>query len=481
MANINRFVNVSINNGNLLPQNIPSRFPVLLTSHGAQLLNKLIHQYEYADKFYNYAVAQSSALGSILQTAFAQTPTVSQIWGVDITLSYTMTFSTESLGASYTLEWLDCDNSQYMVEQVNYTSLDDLLSHLQEKVTKVTFTLADKVLTITPKSDSPHQVVRINFNGASLSDINYQAKDADLLSVNQATTVVNALINAVETFKNAYALVVEDQVFMPKADYDSKNDELKSLALAVEATSEAGDNRKVLFISSKDANIKNSTLTSDILSILKSNNLERSLGAYYDGIGMLTSSVCKRLALNDGNNTWAYTTLDGITYQFLSNSDLNAIYQINDDGNISSSCKNGNYFVVSGGKSFFYPGITGSGLPIDITILADNLARDCAYAQLDFAATQSSLGKPITYDQAGLNSIKAIILGVGMQYLSDGLIDAVDKQGTALEIALPTIEEINKSSKLQTLKKNRVLSGIKIKFIPAGGINKFYETLIPTL
>jgi len=473
MSNSSRYVKTNINNSGLIPQPTPSDFPLLISSDGYQSLTQLVPQYIFDSTLYNYYLAQNMPIGTILQLMFEQTQSPPEIWGLDLETTYSMTLLADG-SLNYDIQWLDIDNGAYKEFTGAVANLAALEAFLAANIDTCDFTIDTLTITVTPKDTSLNQLVRINLTNLDLTAYSFTASNAPAA----VDAAFNALIAQYPGSINFYCLAIEGSIFYPTvSDGDSgKIAAQLALANAVEATQNNDDNRKVMVIGSSDPNILLQSSTTDIMAEVQAAALERTAVAYYNGVGLAAAAVSLRFGLSDGNSSWAYTTLTGITYQFLTDAQINTIYLVDNEGNLSTQCKNGNYYDNSGGASFFYPGITGSGLFLDITILLDHIARDCRYAQIGLENSQANKGQDIPYNQTGINMMVGCIRSVVNGYFQQGLLSPVNAQGDSCIISAPTFAQIQANPVLANQFKNRILTGIGIDVIPAGNINKTVET-----
>lgn len=478
MADSSRFVLTNINTSALIPQAVPSDFPLLISTDGQQSLTKLFPQYlSNGDALQTYYKAHNMNVAHTLDTMFSQTVSVGIVGGLDLETEYTITFAADG-SLNYNIEWLNGDGASYTTFSGTAANIAALVTFINANISTVTASSTGLVFTLVTKVDTANQLVRISFSNLTLDKYTFAATNVPA----SVGTIIAALMTSSANFQfiNYYCLIVESNLFYPTV-LDSNSSKITaqtSLANAIEATQNAGDNRKVLAISSQDPSILLSDSTTDIMYIVKNLALKRTKVDYYPLNNMTSGVISGIFGLNDGNADEAYYTVTGIAAQYLTEAQLNVIYLLDNEGNLSPNCKNGNYYVNSAGRSFYYPGISGSALPFDVTILMDHIAKDCRYAQINLLNTRANSGDDVPYNQEGINQMTGVIRGVVNQYLYNGYLTPVDTLGSSCVINAPTFAQIQANPALQNQFKNRVLTGITISVIPAGGINKTIETFV---
>jgi hypothetical protein len=480
MANTTRYVDTINNNSGLIPQSQPSSFPLFVSTNAYQNLSKLIQKYEFNDTLYNFYSVTDSPMYILLQTAFMQQTSVQQLWGYDLETTFTVTFLANQ-SMTFDIQWLDVDGNEYHTLSGTAANLAALVTYINTNITTVTASVSGLVLTIEPNEATPDQLVRINFTNLEFDEFVFAGSG---VPASEAGTF-NAILSLIQDSTSFYTLILESTVFFPLLA-DSSAEKIASqlaMASAVEATQNAGDNRKVIVINTQDPANLNSDDTGSLMYQAKALEYQRSMVVYFDGptapatgpdSGLCTGITSLSFGQTNGNASWAEKTVKGIVPPFLSEAQLDALYNLDSQGNLDPDCLNGNYYTAVGGITWFYPGVTPSALPFDVTILSDNIAKACRYAQINALNKNANLGTPVPYNQVGINLQVSVIrntVNSFAQYLSP-----VDAAGNLCTITAPTFAEIQANPQGQVQFTNRVLTGIQINFVPAGSINKIVET-----
>lgn len=188
-------------------------------------------------------------------------------------------------------------------------------------------------------------------------------------------------------------------------------------ALAVQIEGE----KKILLSSSSTAGLLASSSTSDIGSLLKSAGYNRT-GIFYtankNGIAE-AAWAGSQLPQTPGSNNWAFKTLNGVTADTLTSTQLATLYGTPIAG---TEGKNVNAYTQVAGVNVTFPGLMASGQYIDITIGLDWLQ---ATLQSEIFALLASTSK-VPYTDAGAAMIMSVVRGVLAQAQANGLIDGSD-------------------------------------------------------
>ena len=176
--------------------------------------------------------------------------------------------------------------------------------------------------------------------------------------------------------------------------------------------------KKIFIGVSSDAAIA-TAVTSDVLSILKGKNYNRTALIYSPAsaaLGIEAAWMGGQLPQTPGSNNWAYKTLKGISPDSISDNARTIIVGVPVEG---ISGKNGNIYSIVGGQDITQMGKMVSGQYIDITIGADWLESTI---QTNIYQSLVDL-KKIPYTNSGTSVLISDVKSAIDQGIVNGLID----------------------------------------------------------
>jgi len=215
--------------------------------------------------------------------------------------------------------------------------------------------------------------------------------------------------------------------------------------------------KKTMIVSCADDEIYDPLVTTDILSLLVTAGYTRTMLMYHHKAGIqypCAAWVGKGLPQDPGSITWAYKTLAGIDYTYLTPAKRTAI-----------EAKYGNYYTVEAGRNFTFSGIVPANEWFDVIH-----GLDWAMARMQeaiFGAVMAAT-KKIPYTDSGAAIIGNAVMGV----LKEG-----SNPNWALFVDDPTIPTPNVIVPLVSTisdvdKAARLLPDVTFTALLAGAIHK---------
>jgi len=289
--------------------------------------------------------------------------------------------------------------------------------------------------------------VVVEFTGADANThFATMSVDASGLTTTTAVTVtVNQYGSATETWVEAISNVVafDNDWYCLVATTRTEADILL-IAADIEAR------RKIYIAGSEDAAVITSA-TDDVASDLKTANYIRTALAYSETSGHYfdIAWAAHMLAKDAGSSTWAFKSLNGITSDTYTDSEL--AYALG---------KYANVFIELGGKDVTLEGTVAKGEYIDITRGIDYIQ---ARLEENIFEVLSSVDK-IPYTANGI----AVIEGIIRQTLEDAYRnDIIVKPDGGFDVTVPNIDDIS-----TTEKATRILPDVEFTATMKGAIHE---------
>lgn len=248
-------------------------------------------------------------------------------------------------------------------------------------------------------------------------------------------TVAASLASIQEEDNSWYGLVV-DQAMIDKAE---------DIAAWVEA------NKKFAFYWTTDSNVVDATKSTDIASVLKGMDYDRSAtmwhptptaGADYPDAAWMGEGF----PYDPGSSTWAYKTLKGITPDNVSGKET------------TLQNKNCNYYSEVGGVNITQEGKVASGEWIDIIIGTDWI--EARLRESVYSAFVNN--RKIPYDDTGIAVIEGLVKGVLNEAASKGIL-----QADSIVVTVPRYADIPQADKIA-----RKLPDVKFTALYQGAIHR---------
>lgn len=248
---------------------------------------------------------------------------------------------------------------------------------------------------------------------------------------------VAASLAAIQNENNDWYGVVVDQAMV--ADFDD-------IAAWVETA------KKFAIFWTTDANTPDSTKSTDLASVLKAANYDRSAVIYHvqpsTGADYPDAAwMGEGFPYDPGTSTWAYKTLKGVTSDKITGSAESALQG-----------KNCNYYSEVGGVNITQEGKVASGEWIDIIIGTDWIEarlREAVYSAL-------VNNRKIPYDDSGITLIEGLVKGVLNQAAAAGIL-----QADSIVVTVPRYADIPQADKLA-----RRLPDVKFTALYQGAIHR---------
>ena len=138
----------------------------------------------------------------------------------------------------------------------------------------------------------------------------------------------------------------------------------------------AETNRKYFFYQTADSDCGDSSVTTDVMSVVKAAAYSYTFGFYYPGIGLsdgwlAAGTLGKDLPTTPGSATVAFKTIAGVTRRTVSDSFIAAIVTTPD-----SVGKNGNLYLDFNGVPATFPGMMAVGEWADVVRGLDDFRSD---------------------------------------------------------------------------------------------------------
>lgn len=176
----------------------------------------------------------------------------------------------------------------------------------------------------------------------------------------------------------------------------SSKAETVAAAAWVEAT------RKLFIYNTSDSDCANSSLSTDVMSVLKAASYSRTAGLF-SGSGVLGYSasawVGKMVTNNPGKAVWFFVTLAGVTIDALR------------DGQVTNiEAKNGNVYISLAGQGATDQGVDAEGEWLDVIIGTDWLQSSLQTRVVGAIQAASNSGSKIPYTDKGVQIIVGLVL-----------------------------------------------------------------------
>ena len=280
---------------------------------------------------------------------------------------------------------------------------------------------------------------------------------------------LTADLNAIRTANNSawYGLCLDS----------NSQAEIQAAAAWAEATGLGG---KVFFTNNSDWQNTQTTVTTDVFSVLQLDAYVRTFIQQNDQELLCYSGAATAgyaLAQNPGSYTLAYKTLPGVladTDTTLSEGQKLALNSMT-AANPGPGAKNGNYYAVTAGQNWLFPGCAPSGRFFDLTIGIDWLQTRIQQAVL---AAIAGLPK-LPFTDFGIGSVKDAIDGV-LRLGSSPAYGLILPDGQ--DPARPILVTVPKAASLTSLQRStRNLSGVSFSAGLQGAIETVtvVGTLVP--
>lgn len=248
---------------------------------------------------------------------------------------------------------------------------------------------------------------------------------------------VAASLAAIQNENNEWYGVVVDQAMV---------DDFDDVAAWVESA------KKFAIFWITDANAPDGTKSTDLASVLKAANYDRSAVVYHvqpsAGADYPDAAwMGEGFPYDPGSSTWAYKTLKGVTPDTLTGSQETALKN-----------KNCNYYMIVGGVAITQEGKVASGEWIDIIIGTDWIEarlRESVYSAL-------VNNRKLPYDDSGIAVVEGLVKGVLNQAAGAGIL-----QADSIVVTVPRYADIPQADKIA-----RHLPDVKFTALYQGAIHR---------
>jgi hypothetical protein len=247
------------------------------------------------------------------------------------------------------------------------------------------------------------------------------------------------------------AIIAENNTFYGMILCSDDNNDFLQAAALVESL------KKIIIFSTNDSSVATSS-TTDILSVLKGKNYNRTALMYSPlnyNKGIEAAWIGGQLPQTPGSNNWAYKTLVGISPDNISDNARSILIGV---PVAQIAGKNGNIYQTVGGRDITQMGQMVSGQYIDITIGADWLETTIQaniYTELVNASK-------IPYTNKGTSILISAVKAAIDQGVKNGLIDGT----RPISVTAPNVEDVPFGQRA-----NRVAPNISFSCFLAGAFN----------
>lgn len=440
MANIDRIVNATI----LLQTTAVAEqsFSDLLILADHAITAARVTSVSGTAELENMGVSTTSALFKAVSAAKRQTPGIENVYigrrmpgGLSLTVGTPKGTAGEVF--SVTIEYHS--GTQLLTQPFAYTTVGDATDNTAVKLAPLLAALIDANTALTATA-----------NGASITIAGtgevpaIVAKSSNLaVSVAPSTETVTSALNACRA---------ESDIFYGVAITS------KALVDQLEAAEWIEANGKLGGFSTKDTNAYNPSSTTDLIGALDQKNYFRSIGMYganSDNEYPEISWFSKKFRTHPGGETWANTTLAGVTADNLREAQAQALF-----------AKNGNSFEPFRNVTITQNGKTAGGEWIDIIRF-----RDWLLEQIRVDVFSLFVDNRIAYTDDDVLKIKVRVKRQLDRGVDVGGIAPVetDENDNVLPSYTLTVEKVSKSSIND--KANRKYRGVKFRARLAGAIH----------
>jgi len=212
--------------------------------------------------------------------------------------------------------------------------------------------------------------------------------------------------------------------------------------------------KKLFFFSSSDSKILDPADDTDIISFLKTQNYDRTIGIYHpNALGNVSPEMievgwpAESFPYDPGSQTWAYKTLASVATYTLTSGQRTAVLG-----------KDGNIYTLTAGVAITEEGKVVSGEYIDIIRGIDWLEARLREAVFTLLVTVRKI--PFTDD--GITLVENAVRGVLSEAATNGLLVA-----ESIVLTVPKAADVSTANKT-----NRILPDIKFTSILQGAIHK---------
>lgn len=199
-----------------------------------------------------------------------------------------------------------------------------------------------------------------------------------------------------------------------------------------------------------DTQVRDSAVTTDIMSDFKAAQVFRSYAIYSgDDSGFAAARWMGELfPLDPGSATWAFKTLSGIVADKLAA----------DGSDVNIEAKNGNHYQIVNGRGVTLQGVMGSGEFIDVTRGRDWLKARMQERVFDLLSS----AKKVPFTDAGVDLIRNAVEAQLQEGISAGFLAATPVP----VVTVPLVADVS-----STDKANRLLPDVEFSATIAGAIH----------
>jgi hypothetical protein len=217
--------------------------------------------------------------------------------------------------------------------------------------------------------------------------------------------------------------------------------------------------KKIQLYETSDSDCADNTVTSDVMSVLKTAGYARVAGIFsqtqifgYRGVAWLAKGLAAG-AQAPGGNSWSFLTLGGISVDGPLLADGSAIKVQN---------KRGNVYVSLGGLSQTYSDLVADNEHIDIIVGSDWLFSRLQTDVIAAFYNAANSGSKIPYTDDGINAIKGIVIA----RLKSGIVNNFLAASPGPTCTAPLVKDIDPA-----IRASRLLPNVKFTATLAGAIN----------